>query len=88
MFVDPGPVAKPEARERLAGQGDGERGDGAGTATICSLHWDSFHRQRAQWSASPLLCGALGLSEEGTLPAGELFIWHLTKGIRAPFRDV
>ena len=52
--------------------------------TVCFLH-----PQRAQWSASPCSAGlALGLSEEATLPAGALFVWHLTKGIRAPFRNV
>ena len=30
MFVDPGPVAKSEARKCLAGQTDKEQGDGAG----------------------------------------------------------
>lgn len=98
MFVDPGPVAEPEDRESPAGQTDKEQGDRAGTwrgehCLLSSLGERGalgfFPSAETAVVNAPMACGALGICHKRVLsPAGKLFIWHLTKGIRAPLRNI
>lgn len=92
MFVDPGTVAEPEDRDALQGRqtksgemvpphrrvGSILRHTDTGSLSICG-------EDSGQCLA---LCKALGPSEEDRLPVGDLFIWHLPKSIRAPFRNI
>lgn len=95
MFVDPGPAAEPEGRSALQGRqtksGEVELAHrAAGTVLALFAAGETlgfFPSAESPVLSVPVLCTALGVSEERPLPPQELFLWHLTKDIRAPFRN-